>query len=44
MSQTQAAGSAPQQTPLEILQSRYTRGEIEREEKEQKKRNLTTSA
>jgi len=28
-------------TPLEILQERYARGEIEREEYEQKKRDLT---
>ena len=43
MSQTQTAGAAPPQTPLEILQSRYARGEIEREEYEQKKRDLTGS-
>jgi putative membrane protein len=44
MPQTQTAGGARQQTPLEILQSRYARGEIEREEYEQKKRDLTSSA
>jgi putative membrane protein len=43
MAPTQAAGGAPQQTPLEILQSRYARGEIEREEYEQKKRDLLSS-
>ena len=43
MSQTRTAGGPPQQTPLEILQSRYARGEIEREEYEQKRRDLTSS-
>jgi putative membrane protein len=43
MSQTQTAGGPPPQTPLEILQSRYARGEIEREEYEQKKHDLTDS-
>jgi putative membrane protein len=31
---------APRKTPLEILQERYARGEIEREEYEQKRRDL----
>ncbi|MCL4472265.1 MAG: SHOCT domain-containing protein [Sulfuricella sp.] len=30
----------PRKTPLEILQERYARGEIEREEYEQKRRDL----
>lgn len=30
----------PRKTPLEILQDRYARGEIEREEYEQKRRDL----
>jgi putative membrane protein len=36
------AGSreAPRKTPLDILQERYARGEIEREEYEQKRRDL----
>lgn len=41
---TNAAGGSTPQTPLEILQSRYARGEIQREEYEQKKRDLTNSA
>jgi putative membrane protein len=44
MSSAQTAGGAPQQTPLEILQSRYARGEIEREEYQQKKNDLTNAA
>lgn len=31
---------APRKTPLDILQERYARGEIEREEYEQKRRDL----
>ncbi|MFZ5697599.1 MAG: SHOCT domain-containing protein [Pseudomonadota bacterium] len=30
----------PRKTPIEILQERYARGEIEREEYEQKRRDL----
>lgn len=39
---TGGAGSreAPRKTPLDILQERYARGEIEREEYEQKRRDL----
>lgn len=40
MTQTQSANTNRQQTPLEILQSRYARGEIERVEYDQKKRDL----
>ena len=38
----QGTGSrdAPDKKPLEILQERYARGEIEREEYEQKRRDL----
>lgn len=35
-----ASCGAPRKTPLEILQERYARGEIEREEYEQKRRDL----
>lgn len=35
-----ARREAPRPTPLEILQERYARGEIEREEYEQKRRDL----
>lgn len=35
-----ASRGAPRKTPLEILQERYARGEIEREEYEQKRRDL----
>lgn len=31
---------APRKTPLEVLQERYARGEIERDEYEQKRRDL----
>lgn len=44
VAQTPASGVAPQQSALDILQARYARGEIEREEYEQKKRDLTNSA
>lgn len=33
-------GDTSRRTPLEILQERYARGEIEREEYEQKRRDL----
>ena len=36
--------SARDKTPLEILQERYARGEIDREEYEQKKRDLEPRA
>lgn len=32
--------NAPRKTPLDILQERYARGEIERDEYEQKRRDL----
>lgn len=35
-----ARSEPPPKTPLQILQERYARGEIEREEFEQKKRDL----
>ena len=35
-------GEAQQKTPLQILKERYARGEIEREEYEQKRRDLET--
>ncbi len=41
--QQSGSSSTRAQTPLEILQARYARGEIEREEFEQKKRDLTAS-
>lgn len=34
------SGDARRRTPLEILQERYARGEIERDEYEQKRRDL----
>lgn len=34
------SGDTSRRTPLEILQERYARGEIEREEYEQKRRDL----
>ncbi len=34
------SGDTRRRTPLEILQERYARGEIEREEYEQKRRDL----
>jgi putative membrane protein len=37
-------GTNRQQTPLEILQSRYARGEIERDEFDRKKKDLTDKA
>jgi putative membrane protein len=41
MAQTQSTAASRQQTPLEILQSRYARGEIERDEYDRKKSDLT---
>jgi putative membrane protein len=41
---TQSVATSQQPTPLEIVQSRYARGEIEREEFEQKKRDLSGTA
>lgn len=35
-----ARGETPSRTPLQILQERYARGEIERKEYEQKRRDL----
>ena len=37
-------GEGPQETPLEILQKRYARGDITREEFEQKRRDLSEGA
>lgn len=34
------SGDTSRRTPLEVLQERYARGEIEREEYEQKRRDL----
>jgi putative membrane protein len=36
-----AGGATPVETPLDILKKRYARGEIEREEFEQKKQQLS---
>src|SRR5512146_2040538 len=37
----QGAGGAAPETPLDVLQKRYARGDISREEYEQKRRDLT---
>lgn len=37
----EAARVGPRETPLEILQARYARGDISREEYEQKRRDLS---
>jgi len=42
MTQSSPGRSARDKSPLEIVQERYARGEIEREEYEQKKRDLET--
>lgn len=36
-----SGGTPAQKTPLQILEERYARGEIDRDEFEQKKRDLT---
>jgi len=40
LTQSSPSRSSRDKTPLEIVQERYARGEIEREEFEQKKRDL----
>lgn len=40
MTQSTPSRSSRDKTPLDILQERYARGEIDREEYEQKKRDL----
>jgi putative membrane protein len=40
MSQSSPSRSSPDKSPLEIVQERYARGEIDREEYEQKMRDL----
>jgi len=40
LTQSSPSRSSRDKTPLEIVQERYARGEIEREEYEQKKRDL----
>ena len=40
MTQSSPSRSSPDKSPLEIVQERYARGEIDREEYEQKKRDL----
>ena len=40
MTQSPTSRSPDNKTPLEIVQERYARGEIDREEYEQKKRDL----
>ena len=42
MTQSAPSRSSRDKTPLEIVQERYARGEIDREEYEQKKRDLKT--
>jgi len=42
MTQSSPGRSSRDKSPLEIVQERYARGEIEREEYEQKKRDLET--
>ena len=42
MTQSSPGRSARDKSPLEIVQERYARGEIDREEYEQKKRDLET--
>jgi len=42
MTQSSPSRSPRDQSPLEIVQERYARGEIDREEYEQKKRDLET--
>ena len=37
----QPLNAAPEQTPLQILQQRYARGDIQRDEYEQKKQDLS---
>lgn len=37
-----SANGRPEHTPLDILKQRYARGEIEREEFEQKRRDLSS--
>ena len=44
MPQPPAGGGSHDRTPLEILQERYARGEIDREEYEQKRRDLVSRA
>ena len=40
LARSQSPGAPPAKTALDILKERYARGEIEREEFEQKKRDL----
>ena len=42
MTQSSPGRSSRDKSPLEIVQERYARGEIDREEYEQKKRDLET--
>jgi putative membrane protein len=42
MTQSSPGRGSRDKTPLEIVQERYARGEIDREEYEQKKRDLET--
>jgi putative membrane protein len=42
MTQSSPGSGSRDKTPLEIVQERYARGEIDREEYEQKKRDLET--
>lgn len=44
MTQTSVGPRPPNKTALEVLQERYARGEINREEYEQKRRDLSAGA
>ncbi|MDE2309682.1 MAG: SHOCT domain-containing protein [Betaproteobacteria bacterium] len=44
LAQSPPSGGSHDKTPLEIVQERYARGEIDREEYEQKKRDLEPRA
>ncbi len=42
MQQSPGGSATPDKTPLQILQERYARGEVDRDEYEQKRRDLTS--